>query len=349
MNKINWSALSYSLDYDTPFNELNHSERLKNERAAPAYVFFNKTGNPFLGFLRFLKRRPVPKKTMNIPRVMEDLARIKRIKNVCATILLVFLLCGILGYIIHNLLLLIISMPVVLIVVHICNSLVKKNKNGYTEFDYKDYIVNEAVFPVVEDVLYEPHFGIPFNVVMDTDMYRDIGTCMTSDYLTGKYHGVYFVQAELTLFGDSNSNQCFAGRWIIIKYPKAFSGMVTVADKRYLYCVKKHKGLETVKLENQVFNSMFEVQSNNQQLAYYLLTPQVMEKLIYIKQNIGSNVVVCFKHGFMHIGINNKRPAFEPNWQNLDANRDIARFRNDFDLVSSIIEILDIDKSVYIQ
>ncbi len=44
------------------YNEFNINERNANEYEADPSVFFNKTGNPFVGFMRFLSRKPVPPK-----------------------------------------------------------------------------------------------------------------------------------------------------------------------------------------------------------------------------------------------------------------------------------------------
>ena len=48
--------------YDA-YNEFDISQRNRDERKADPSIFFNKTGNPFLGIMHFLKRKPIPPKT----------------------------------------------------------------------------------------------------------------------------------------------------------------------------------------------------------------------------------------------------------------------------------------------
>ena len=42
------------MDENNTYNELNLNERNSDEYEADPSIFFNKTGNPFVGFMRFL-------------------------------------------------------------------------------------------------------------------------------------------------------------------------------------------------------------------------------------------------------------------------------------------------------
>lgn len=48
--------------------------------------------------------------------------------------------------------------------------------------------------------------------------------------------------------------------------------------------------VEKIKFENDEFNDMFNVHSNNELMAYKLLTPDIMEKFVDLKKNIFSNL-----------------------------------------------------------
>ena len=47
------------------YNEINVNERYKAERKTDPQKFFYKEGNPFLGFMHFLGRNPVPPKQID--------------------------------------------------------------------------------------------------------------------------------------------------------------------------------------------------------------------------------------------------------------------------------------------
>ena len=56
------------------YNEFDINERNANEYEADPSVFFNKTGNPFVGFMRFLKRKPVPPKEIDEQEMLQALS-----------------------------------------------------------------------------------------------------------------------------------------------------------------------------------------------------------------------------------------------------------------------------------
>ena len=133
-----------------------------------------------------------------------------------------------------------------------------------------------------------------------------------------------------------------------IDYPKKFSGTVVIIDNNFAYGIKR-KDLEKIQLENPVFNDKFTVRTNDMQLGYYLLTPQLVEKIMELKQSTKGNVIACFKNGYLHIFINDGKDSFEPNINNVNLMADIQKFIKDFTLVSGTIDILDVNNSVYVQ
>ena len=77
--------------------------------------------------------------------------------------------------------------------------------------------------------------------------------------------------------------------------------------------------------------------------------PQLVEKIMELKQSTNGNIVACFKNGYLHIFINDKKDSFEPNINNVNLMGDIQKFMQDFTLVSGTIDVLDINNSVYAQ
>ena len=140
----------------------------------------------------------------------------------------------------------------------------------------------------------------------------------------------------------------FKGRWIGFNYPKQFQGTVIIKDKKFFYGAKRKK-LSDIQLENPLFNEMFTVKSSDMHLAYYLLTPQIIERLMYLKQNAKGTIVACFKDGILHIFINNGQDSFEPNLREINLMSDIQKFKYDFSLVSGIAAILNINDNIYVQ
>lgn len=342
------------------YNEINVSERNKAERKADPKIFFYKGGNPFLGFMHFLRRNPVPPKQIDEKRLVEDLTDYVK-KSTCNAIIVIiiffiFIMALIIAmvdpridpmFVIGALTVVALILIIILIIKNLIN---KEDHNKYTKLDYKNYVIRKAIEGEVQELVYEPRFGLPnsvyedLNVILDGNMYRK------EDFITGKYHNVYFAQSDLVVEYKDNSSSAtyFKGRWVGFNYPKQFQGTVIVKDKNFFY-VAKRKDLGDIQLENPLFNEMFTVKSSDMHLAYYLLTPQIMERLMYLKQNAKGTIIACFKDGILHVFINNGENSFEPNLRQINLMSDIQKFKYNFSLVSGIAAILNVDNNVYVQ
>lgn len=342
------------------YNEIDINERNKAERRADPKIFFYKEGNPFLGFMHFLRRNPVPPKQIDERKLVEDLTDYVK-KSTCNAIITViiffiFIIALIIAmvdpridymFIIGALAVVALISIIMFIVKNLIN---KEDPNKYTTLDYKNYVIRKAIEGEVQELVYEPRFGLPnsvyedLNAILDGNMYRK------EDFITGKYHDVYFAQSDLVVEykDDDSSMTYFKGRWIGFNYPKQFQGTVIIKDKKFFYGAKR-KELGDIQLENPLFNEMFTVKSSDMHLAYYLLTPQIMERLMYLKQNAKGTIVACFKDGILHIFINNGQDSFEPNLRKINLMSDIQKFKYDFSLVSGIAAILNINDNIYVQ
>ena len=354
-------AQSQNANYDQ-YNELDSFNRERNERAADPSVFFNNTGNPFLGIMHFLQRKPVPPKPIDEQRLLESFSKCaKKQRNfkkmlrlivviIPVSVILSMLIGGVIGVILNFLPFIMVP---VLIIYLIMNSVKGYNNSDYTINDYKAYVIKKAIEGQVEGLVYEPRFGLPESVYSDLNVMRHGNRYHKEDLITGKYKNVYFVQSDLKVQYESNGEHdttttYFRGRWIAIDYPKKFNGTVVIIDNSFAYGVKR-KELEKIQLENPYFNDMFTVRASDMQLGYYLLTPQLVEKIMELKQSTNGNIIVCFKNGYLHIFINDGKDSFEPNINNVNLMGDIQKFMQDFTLVSGTIDVLDINNSVYAQ
>lgn len=354
-------AQSQNANYDQ-YNELDSFSRERNERAADPMVFFNDTGNPFLGIMHFLQRKPVPPKPIDEQRLLESFSKCakkqRNFKKMLKLIVVIIPVSVILGMLIDGVIGVILNflpfiMVPVLIIYLIMNSVKGYNNSDYTINDYKAYVIKKAIEGQVEGLVYEPRFGLPESVYSDLNVMRHWNRYHKEDLITGKYKNVYFVQSDLKVQYESNGEHdttttYFRGRWIAIDYPKKFNGTVVIIDNSFAYGVKR-KELEKIQLENPYFNDMFTVRASDMQLGYYLLTPQLVEKIMELKQSTNGNIVACFKNGYLHIFINDGKDSFEPNINNVNLMGDIQKFMQDFTLVSGTIDVLDINNSVYAQ
>lgn len=154
----------------------------------------------------------------------------------------------------------------------------------------------------------------------------------------------------------------FQGPFVQIPLGKALSGHVKILERRnkrkkrgilsdlFDSAVEK-LGIKTdavVELENEAFNNQFEVKTDDEELAFYILTPQFMENIIKADEYAAGYTNISFKDETAYIAINNGKDAFEIkktmySKKRLEDAR--AKMRRDTDIILAIIdEILEKDR-----
>lgn len=137
------------------------------------------------------------------------------------------------------------------------------------------------------------------------------------DYISGVYKGVRFEcgyeNAEYTEKdgeGDKYTYSTFHGIMLMIPYRKTSDSMIGLRGRTEQE-IKDRKGMRTFgnridKTENDKFNRLFFIMSQDEKNLYYMLTPDILEKLIVLYENFGGfseRLHVCFDEDVLYIGI----------------------------------------------
>lgn len=167
---------------------------------------------------------------------------------------------------------------------------------------YKDAFVREPLANNFDNVVYEPNQGFSVENVKDFRLCLTGNSFYSEDYIRASYQGVPFEMAEVRAYDvdksddSSRSTTYFEGRMIVFNFPNKLVNSVSVFGRKF-----KHRDLsrreekETkVELESMQFNNDFDVYSQIQQDAFYLITPQFMDRLGVLAgkyESIAMNVV----------------------------------------------------------
>ena len=174
------------------------------------------------------------------------------------------------------------------------------------------------------------------------------------DHLLGEVDGVPFELAEAFLEKrvkrDKRDDYDLVFRGLIARYafPKRFSGRTIVrADRGSIFNSLGHVGVdgERVHLEDPRFEEMFEVFSDNQVEARYLLTPAFMERLLRLAAETGAPMQAAFDGGDLLLAIDGRRGYFsQPSaWKDLRQSDHIRAFVEDIAFIREIAEVLKLD------
>ncbi len=155
--------------------------------------------------------------------------------------------------------------------------------------------------------------------IVKSQLFDDYNTHLGDDYFDGTYQDVGMIISEEKLQlvrqkekGVSVKN-IFEGIIILLEMNKNFSGQtVILKDKGFLNVFNKIKGLQKVALEDSLFEKEFEVYSNDQLEARYLLTTAFMERMLKVREAYKSNKIqFSFFDNQLLIAINSPKNMFE--------------------------------------
>lgn len=169
---------------------------------------------------------------------------------------------------------------------------IQKNNQKELKRLYKETFMKGILEEYFEDVDYRWETGISQYQFFDTGIFEEykISSYHSEDYLSGVYKGVSFKQADVEFTrrettGDHPKDvTVFSGR--LFEFDDSFKQVQSVkvvpeievrAENRF-----QIERQDIVKMENMEFNKVFAVASASPQEAFYVLTPQVMERLLDI-------------------------------------------------------------------
>jgi len=198
------------------------------------------------------------------------------------------------------------------------------------------YITKDILAEKMEIIKYLPTDMINRKSIKASGIMPRYDRIEGSDYIKATYKGQeieycdYKLEEEHITTDDDGSESTsyevvFQGPFVRIPLGKKISGHVKIIERR---SKRKKKGLfsdlidsaadmmgikrdSIIELENEAFNNQFEVKTNDEELAFYILTPQFMENIIKADEYADGYTNISFTDEVVYIAINNGKDAFE--------------------------------------
>lgn len=327
--------------------------KYQQERKIPAKDFYYKSGNPFVGFLQCFVRKAPVKQVDDVNKLLSDIKDTSNISHKifkCLPLISLFVIIfSVVAMVFRKseFMWIFYCIGAVLFIsfVFYIFKLYHRSKNcSYNISDYKRYIMNNAIstFALIDDSIYELTAGVPYNVIADTELFDKCDFIKNKNFYTGIHNGIYFAHIDISLTNNNEGSRTFFdGHMLSVKCPNDFNGIVTITDRQYKFWArKKNKNLTSIITNDSFVDSSFIVKTDNENLAKWLLVPEVIRLLKYLKQISNGSILVSFKDGYMHIFIDDKRTLFNIDTKNPDINRDVNNFHNSMEYICNIIDRL---------
>lgn len=194
------------------------------------------------------------------------------------------------------------------------HSIIAKNK-AYAKFVslYKKEMIENALNgnSLFDEMYYDYASGINPNAINESGLIST-DKLFSDCLIRGRYHGVPFVQADVrNLSGKSGGYTLeYDGTYAIIPTKLPDSLQTNIADKKVdiSYIVSGASYITG----NVEFDQAFKVYSTDHNKAAQLLSPEVVSKLLNIRQKIKGRIAITVKNGNIYIFMSRKDSPLKP-------------------------------------
>lgn len=241
-----------------------------------------------------------------------------------------------------------------------------KPRKKYIKY-YKELFVLKTLKQYFTGVVYKSNAGVSKKTIADTRVIRMGDRFSSNDYVSGKYKGVKFRQSDVHIEkerhiyipGEDEISEItyyttlFKGRWMVFDFNKNFKSNVCVYEEGFL-----NKGINSifssveykkVNLESDKFNSEFNVYAINEEEAFYIITPHLMEKISRLNDKCSGKLLLCFIDNKLHVGIDNDHDSFEaPSYFKIFSKKTIIKsITKDIMLITMFVDELGLDNELF--
>ncbi|CZE46181.1 DUF3137 domain-containing protein [Campylobacter geochelonis] len=146
-------------------------------------------------------------------------------------------------------------------------------------------------------------------------------------------------------FGENDYIKLYEGLFFMADFNKNITSKTFVMQNRE---PRIKRGLESIKMDNPLFNTKFRVYSDDIQNAMYILSPALMERINSLSNVIKYPINISFIDTQIFIAIETNRDSFEPDiHQSIITKNPISHIKRQLDAIFAIIDVLSLDANLW--
>lgn len=212
-----------------------------------------------------------------------------------------------------------------------------------------EYVVKEMkkIFP---DSTYQYNRGFSEAEVVESRLLFHQDRYRSEDLITGKFDGVSFKCSDVEQKDVRRSGKhttvvtVFAGRFYEFDFPKPFMYNLLLLQP---YSFRPFSGMQKIKTESIQFNSELKVYAENDHEAFYILTPQLMERLLYMDSKYNDKITFSFLDNKLFIAIDSRTDSFDIKaFKNIDSSI-FKEYQEQLNDIKEFIKVLQLDTKLF--
>lgn len=233
--------------------------------------------------------------------------------------------------------------------------------------DFKQQVINRIVYFISPDLTYDPKGHVSLSEFVTSRIFlTSVDRYNGDDLVWGKIDKTEFRFSEFkaeykTTTTDSKGrtrtqwHTIFKGLFFIADFNKEFTGSTVVLPNVFgkgFGFMKKVMGIsrreKLVSLEDPDFSKQFNVYSDDQVKARYILSTSLMSRITEFKKKHKNNIYLSFVDSKMYLGISHTKNLFEPNYLKSLTDFSVVRdYYDDLILAVGVVEDMNLNTRIW--
>lgn len=215
---------------------------------------------------------------------------------------------------------------------------------------FKIMFVKDEIEKRIPGSTFSPTIGIDQEIVKNSNLVILHEIYKTEDLISGKINDVDFTCADVLVRDVRRSGKhttvvtTFQGRFYEFDFPKTFKSNVFLLQPNQF---RPFSGMKKMKMESIEFNSEFKIYTNDDHDTFYLLTPQLMEKLLVLDKKYRDKIGFSFLNSKLYIAIDSRVDTFDVMGFGDITKKDIDKSVEEIENLIEFVEYLQLDLTLF--
>ncbi len=216
--------------------------------------------------------------------------------------------------------------------------------------EFKQRYVAKELEKIFPNSKYYYDYGFSEEEMIYSRLLKNQDRFYSEDMVEGEFDGVKFrcsdvKQQDVRGTGkDRRTVTVFGGRVYEFDFFKNFRYNLLILQPGQF---RPFEGYNKIKMESINFNSELKVYAKDDHEAFYIITPQFMEKLLVLDRKYQDKISFSFKNSKLYIGIDNREDSFDIKPFVPVSNHLLDSYISEFDDMKEFIHLLTLNSKLF--
>ena len=217
---------------------------------------------------------------------------------------------------------------------------------------FKKQYFPQVIKQYMKDGIYKADRGISPDEIRSAEIFPYFDIYNGTDYIAGTYNNVYSKSSDIELkekvkFNrNTKEEQVFNGRMYVFKFNKHFKKNLVLVQKKDYW---KNNVDGNFKTESILANSEFRIFSEDAHEGFYILTPHLIEKLLYLDNKYKDQIMISFNKNKMYFIDYSKNSTIDFKYFGKVKTKFIDSIFDKINDVIELVELLDLENELFIK